>query len=122
MLKLWTVPSEQLQIKSNWIYNTKKRNIMGEGFEINLLHSRIVIGSHSTMNKNISYVEALKTWLHHKDTDWGMEEFKSIRTLYVSYLHVVELPLLKLIIEDLISGYQEHFPYAEKEDFIKYVF
>ncbi|WP_189604704.1 hypothetical protein [Salinimicrobium marinum] len=95
---------------------------MEERFEINLLHSRIVIGSHSNMNKNLSCVESLELWLHHKDLDWGMEDFRSKETLYVSYLHIVELPLLKLIIEDLISTYRKYFPYAEKEDFVSYVF
>ena len=89
---------------------------------INLLHSNIVIGMHSNVNPSLTFTDNFHKWLHHKDTDWGMEDFKSRNTLYVGFLHIIDLSVLKQIFYDLASIYKKQFSYAIKQDFINYTF
>ncbi|MFD2518215.1 hypothetical protein [Salinimicrobium flavum] len=88
----------------------------------NLLHSNIIIGMHANVNLSLTFTEDFNKWLHHKDNDWGMEDFKSRNTLYVGFLHIIDLSVLKQIFYDLASIYKKQFPYAEKQAFIDYTF
>lgn len=89
---------------------------------INLLHSNIIIGMHANVNLSLTFTDAFKKWLHYKDTDWGMENLKSRSTLYVGFLHIIDLSVLKQIFNDHASIYKKEFPYAEKQHFIDYTF
>ncbi len=76
---------------------------------LNLFESHFVMGciecSRIHTKTETDEIRALHDWLHWKDTDYGMVKYKSDRTQYVSYLHIIEIELFVQILSDLASIY-----------------
>jgi len=92
----------------------------------NLFISEFVMGCREadyeyTQTKTLE-IEVLKKWLDFKDADWGMGKYRSERTQYVCFLCLIDLWVLKDIINDLIKIYQNEYPFSTKDDFIDKVF
>lgn len=77
---------------------------------------------HNNINPSLTIKKAFNNWLIHKNSDWGMENFRSRKTMYVGFLHIIDLDVLEQILSDLISIYKKYFPSAGKQDFIDYTF
>jgi hypothetical protein len=88
----------------------------------NLFTSHFVMGCLLPTDKNLEVVSFLNDWMHYKDSDWGMSKYKTARTQYISFLHIIEIPVLKDIIIDLSKYYKKQFPYSEQKDFLDYTF
>lgn len=88
----------------------------------NLFTSHFVMGCLLPTDKNLEVVSFLNDWMHYKDSDWGMSKYKTARTQYISFLHIIEIPILKNIIIDLSKYYKKQFPYSEQKDFLDYTF
>ncbi len=93
---------------------------------INLFTSHFIIGckedSREFTKTETIEIEALHKWIYFKDTDWGMERYRTDRTQYIDFLEIIELETFKEITEGLYQSYCKEFPYSTKKDFIKHVF
>jgi hypothetical protein len=92
----------------------------------NLFTSDFVMGSRESQLKftktQTIEIDVLHKWMDFKDSDWGMKKYRTKRTQYISFPHLIDLQNLSLIIQDLMRIYKLQYPYAKKEDFIETVF
>jgi hypothetical protein len=95
---------------------------MGYSEEVNVLTSNFVMGCLLPTDNNIECVDSLNKWIVFKDSDWTMKNKNTDRTKYISFLHIIALPILKEIVIDLAKIYRKQYPYGEKNDFIEYYF
>jgi hypothetical protein len=88
----------------------------------NLFFSKYIVGCEVPSNTNIDCVKTLHNWLYFKDNDYGMKRYRTDRTQYIAFLNIIDLPVLKEIINDLILIYKREYPFGEKSDFIEQIF
>ncbi|MBK8451685.1 MAG: hypothetical protein IPL42_17395 [Saprospiraceae bacterium] len=88
----------------------------------NLFTSEFIIGCELPINEEFEFVKALNHWLKFKDNDREMRNFRSERTQYIAFLHIIELKVFKEILNDLVKIYKKSYPFGEKRDFIKHTF
>lgn len=88
----------------------------------NLFFSKYVIGCELPNNTNIDCIKTLHNWLYFKDNDYGMSRYRTDRTQFIAFLNIIDLPVLKEIINDLIIIYKKEYPFGEKADFIEQIF
>lgn len=90
---------------------------------INLFTSHFVIGCIEIETKaNTLETKSLRNWINFKDSDWGMENYTTKRTQYISYPHIIELDVLSDVLLDLARIYKKEFPYSTKLNFIEHTF
>jgi hypothetical protein len=88
----------------------------------NLFFSKYIIGCELPSNTNIDCVKTLHNWLYFKDNDYAMKRYRIDRTQYIAFLNIIDLPILKDIINDLIIIYKKEYPFGEKADFMEQIF
>jgi hypothetical protein len=90
--------------------------------EYNLFTSHFVMGGNVSDTKKIGLVQALNEWLEYKDTNPDMKKYRTERTQYIDFLHIIEISVLKDILYKLMMIYKKSYPYGVKDDFIQHTF
>lgn len=92
---------------------------------LNLFTSHFVMGCKESLREytqtETTEIESLHRWMNFKDNDCGMERYKTSRTQYICYFHIIPIDTLNDILNDLYCIYIKHYPYSVKADFIKHV-
>jgi hypothetical protein len=88
----------------------------------NLFTTHFVMGTKLPEFLTIDIVKGLNNWIQFKDRDYGMKNYRTSRTQYISFLHIIELPIFESVLKNLATIYKSYFPYGAKEDFLNYVF
>ncbi len=88
----------------------------------NLFTSEFDMGCDLPNSKELEYIETLNKWLHFKENDFWMEKYRPENTLFIAFLHIIDLETFKEILHDLILIYKKSYPFGEKSDFIEHTF
>jgi len=92
----------------------------------NLFTSHFVIGCKETYlqhTQTITYeIEALHKWMNYKDSDYGMNKYRTERTQYISFLRIIDFNIFQSIVKDLYKIYSVKYKYSDASDFVKNVF
>ncbi len=88
----------------------------------NLFTSHFIMGTMLPTDNRIQVVNFMNGWMFYKDNTPSMRKYRSDRTQYIDFLHIIELSYLEEILHDLIRIYRKSYPYSEKSDFFEHIF
>jgi len=88
----------------------------------NLFTSEFDMGCELPNSKELEYIETLNKWLDFKKNDFWMEKYRPENTLFIAFLHIIDLETFNEILHDLILIYKKSYPFGKKSDFIEHTF
>lgn len=88
---------------------------------LNLFFHDFVIGTAiPPVTSSVKCVKTVNKWMSYKDEAPFMNRYRTERTQYIVFLNTIDLAQFKNLLIDLYIIYKKHYPYGERQDFIKH--